>query len=70
MIWLYLELVQLELVGIFTDAENILQVHRRLNVLHAQLLQTRKLKTKSQFVNIHDQEDILDMTCVDRDKSK
>lgn len=58
----YLELVQLQLVGIFTNTENVLQVDRCLNVLHTQLLQAGKLKTKCQFVNIHDQKNILDMT--------
>lgn len=41
----YLELVQLQLVGIFTNTEYILQVHGCLNILHAQLLQTGKLET-------------------------
>lgn len=58
----YLELVQLQLVGIFTNAENVLQVDRCLNVLHTQLLQAGKLKTKCQLVNIHDQKNILDVT--------
>lgn len=64
--WMYLELIQLQLVGIFTNTENILQVDRCLNVLHTQLLQAGKLKTKSEFVNVHDQENILDMTYADR----
>lgn len=49
----YLELVQLQLIGIFTNTENILQVDRSLNVLHTQLLEAGKLKTKGQFVYIH-----------------
>ncbi len=51
---MYLQLVQLQLVGIFTNTENVLQVDRRLDVLHTQLLQAGKLKTKGQFVYIHD----------------
>lgn len=69
---MYLELVQLQLVGIFTNTKNVLQIHRCLDVLNAKLLQPRKLKTQSKFVHIHNEKNILDVTYVrkeDEDKS-
>lgn len=63
---MYLELVQLQLVGVFTNTKNVLQIHRCLDVLNAKLLQPRQLKTQCEFVHIHDQENILDMACVSK----
>jgi len=58
----YLELVQLQLVGIFTNTENILEVDGRLDVLHTQLLEAGQLETEGQFVYIHNEKNILHMT--------
>lgn len=58
----YLELVQLQFVGVLTDTQDILQVHGGLDVLHTQLLQPGQLETQSQFVDVHDEQDVLDVT--------
>lgn len=60
---LYLELVQLKFVCVFTHTQDILQIDRCLNVLHTELLQSGQFKTQSEFINVHDQQHILDMTC-------
>lgn len=50
----YFELIQLQFAGIFTHTQNILQVHRRFDVLNTQLLEPGKLKTKCELVHVHD----------------
>lgn len=57
----HLELVELQFVCVLAHAEDVLQVNRGLDVLHAQLLQPRKLETQGKFIYVHDQQDILNV---------